>query len=80
MGKQLEPEIVFLQAENAVLRAMVGRFERDKSDLEIALETAVEHGDAVESQLEEINRLMQDEISSGLKNSMWPSNRHAMTP
>lgn len=63
MEKQLAPEIAILQAENAVLRAMVARVERDKQDLEIALETAVEHGDAVEAQLDEINRKMQDEIS-----------------
>lgn len=63
MEKQLASEITILMAENAMLRAMVGRFERDKQDLEIALETAVEHGDAVEAQLEEINRLMQEEIS-----------------
>lgn len=63
MEKQLASEITILKAENAMLRAMVGRFERDKQDLEIALETAVEHGDAVESQLDEINRQMQDEIS-----------------
>lgn len=63
MEMQRAPEIAILQAENAVLRAMVGRLERDKSDLEIALETAIEHGDAVESQLDEINRQMQDEIS-----------------
>ncbi len=63
MEKPLASEITILQAENAMLRAMVGRFERDKQDLEIALETAVEHGDAVESQLDEINRQMQEEIS-----------------
>lgn len=63
MEKPLATEIAVLQAENDLLRAMVARFERDKSDLEIALETAVEHGDAVESQLEGINRQMQAEIS-----------------
>jgi len=63
MEKQLAPEIAILQAENTLLRAMVDRFERDKSDLEIALETAVEHGDAVESQLEGINRQMQEEVA-----------------
>ena len=63
MDKLPSTEIITLQAENAALRSMMERLERDKQDLEIALETAVEHGDAVEFQLESINQLMQDEIS-----------------
>jgi diguanylate cyclase (GGDEF)-like protein len=57
------PEIALLQAENAAFRSRIELLERDKQDLEIALETAVEHGDAIESQLEENNRQMQEEVA-----------------
>lgn len=49
--------------EIAALHSRIAQLENDKQDLEIALETAVEHGDAIESQLEENNRKLQDEIS-----------------
>lgn len=63
---QLVDDIATLQAENDSLRAKLILSERDKSDLEIALETAVEHGDVVESLLEHKNLQLRDEIQDRL--------------
>ena len=44
------------------LTATVDRLQQERNDLEIALTTAVEHGDAIESQLEMANRQLQSEV------------------
>ncbi len=51
-----------LEAELAHLRARVAELERDKADLEIALTSAVEHGDVVETELYAANTILQSEI------------------
>lgn len=50
-------------AELDVLRLRVAALERERSDLEVALETAVEHGDAVEADMFELNRRLSAEIA-----------------
>ncbi len=44
------------------LRAEVERLERRCNDLEIALSTAIEHGDAVQQELEEANQQLHSEV------------------
>lgn len=51
-----------LKDELAALRATVALFEQDKSDLEIELQAAIEHGDAIEAELALANDQMRSEI------------------
>lgn len=48
------------------LTAIVQQLEQERSDLEIALITAVEHGDAIESQLEQANHQLRNEVRERL--------------
>lgn len=52
-----------LTAENARLRSRVEEMEQLITDLEISLETAVEHGDLIEDQLGAANTQLQEQIS-----------------
>lgn len=47
----------------AALNHTVDQLRQERDDLEIALTTAVEHGDAIESQLELANRQLQREVT-----------------
>lgn len=49
------------------LRRRVDVLERENNDLELALETAVEHGDAVESDLMDLNRRLETEIKDRIQ-------------
>ena len=49
------------RAENS-LQKLVKMINRQKEDLEIALSTAIEHGDAIEEQLFEVNRQLNAEV------------------
>lgn len=49
------------------LRRRVELLEHEKRDLEMALETAVEHGDAVESDLMDLNRRLENEIKERIQ-------------
>ena len=44
------------------LQRQLAKLERDRDDLEIALSTAIEHGDAIESQLALANEQLQGEV------------------
>ncbi|MFW5453441.1 diguanylate cyclase [Thioalkalivibrio sulfidiphilus] len=58
------PYIKVLDIEQTLteLNEMVSRLRQERDDLEIALTTAVEHGDAIEEQLETANRQLQNEV------------------
>lgn len=44
------------------LQARIAQLERDNRDLEIALSTAIEHGDMMQSELEQANQQLQEEV------------------
>jgi len=52
-----------MTAEVARLRATIEQLERDKTDLQIALQTTAEHGDAIERDLYEANQQLRVEIA-----------------
>lgn len=56
-----------LRLELAALRARVRTLEQDNSDLDIALMTAVEHGDAVENELAAINDRLRGEVADRMR-------------
>lgn len=56
-----------LRVELAELRARVQRLEQDNSDLDIALTTAVEHGDAIEDDLVAANSRLRGEIAERIR-------------
>jgi diguanylate cyclase (GGDEF)-like protein len=58
------PYVKVLDIEQTLtdLSATVDRLRQERDDLEIALTTAVEHGDAIEAQLETANRQLQAEV------------------
>lgn len=58
------PYVKVLDIEQTLseLNETVGRLRQEWDDLEIALTTAVEHGDAIEAQLETANRQLQAEV------------------
>ncbi len=55
------PQELLLEIES--LSQKVGQLEQDKLDLQIELETTIEHGDAIERQLCETNEQLQTEIA-----------------
>ncbi|AHE98570.1 GGDEF domain-containing protein [Thioalkalivibrio paradoxus] len=55
-------QVLDIEQTLAELNATVDRLRQERDDLEIALTTAVEHGDAIESQLEMANRQLQAEV------------------
>ncbi len=60
--KSKDAKIVALTEEIGRLKNKIENLEQNSSDLEIALETAVEHGDAVEDQLNSLNDKLLGEI------------------
>lgn len=58
------PYVKVLDIEQTLtdLTTMVDRLRTERDDLEIALTTAIEHGDAIEMQLEMANRQLQGEV------------------
>jgi signal transduction histidine kinase/CheY-like chemotaxis protein len=56
-----------LRDELAALRAKVARIEQDNSDLEIELQAAIEHGDAIEAELALANEQMRSEIAERIR-------------
>jgi diguanylate cyclase (GGDEF)-like protein len=61
-GKTPYIQVLDIEQTLADLSETVGRLRQERDDLEIALTTAVEHGDAIESQLETANRQLQGEV------------------
>ncbi len=59
--------ILRLRDELATLRATTAQLEQDKSDLEIELQAAIEHGDAIEAELAMANDQMRGEISERIR-------------
>jgi diguanylate cyclase (GGDEF)-like protein len=55
-------KVLDIEQSLAELSATVDRLRQERDDLEIALTTAVEHGDAIEQQLETANRQLQAEV------------------
>ncbi len=55
-------KVLDIEQTLADLNRTVDQLRQERDDLEIALTTAVEHGDAIESQLELANRQLQREI------------------
>lgn len=51
-----------LMDELITLRQQLAEIKEDRDDLEIALTTAIEHGDIIEHELESINARLKDEI------------------
>lgn len=62
------PYIKVLDFEQTLteLTSMLDTLRQERDDLEIALTTAIEHGDAIESQLELANRQLQNEVRERL--------------
>jgi diguanylate cyclase (GGDEF)-like protein len=56
-----------LQAEIAQLKERIVELEQEKSDLDIALATAVEHGDAIDADLSAINERLVQEVAERLR-------------
>ncbi len=59
-------KVLDLEQTLADLTAMVDQLQQERSDLEIALTTAIEHGDAIEAQLETANRQLKNEVRERL--------------
>ncbi|OOG25231.1 GGDEF domain-containing protein [Thioalkalivibrio denitrificans] len=55
-------QVLDIEQTLAELNATVEALRQERDDLEIALTTAVEHGDAIEQQLETANRQLQGEV------------------
>lgn len=60
MNMKFDPASLLLRIQT--LEAELAALKQDNSDLEIALMTAIEHGDAIESQLFEANRQLNREV------------------
>lgn len=56
-----------LRLELAALHERIRKLEQDNSDLDIALTTAVEHGDAIENQLAAINDRLRGEVADRMR-------------
>ncbi len=65
-GQSPYVKVLDIEQTLAELQAMVDQLQQERSDLEIALTTAIEHGDAIESQLEMANRQLQNEVRERL--------------
>ncbi|MCC5810518.1 MAG: diguanylate cyclase [Ectothiorhodospiraceae bacterium] len=61
-GKDPYVKVLDIEQTLAELNHTVDQLRQERDDLEIALTTAVEHGDAIESQLEMANRQLHREI------------------
>ncbi|MBX9634783.1 MAG: hypothetical protein K2X44_07350, partial [Magnetospirillum sp.] len=59
--------ILQLRDELGALRAVLARLEQEKSDLEIELQAAIEHGDAIEAELALANDQMRGEIAERIR-------------
>lgn len=59
--------ILQLRDEVGALRAELVRLEQEKSDLEIELQAAIEHGDAIEAELAFANEQMRGEIAERIR-------------
>ncbi|THF63454.1 GGDEF domain-containing protein [Pseudothauera rhizosphaerae] len=59
-------KVLDIEQTLAELQEMVDHLQQERNDLEIALTTAIEHGDAIESQLETANRQLQQEVRERL--------------
>lgn len=59
-------KVLDLEQTLAELTAMVDQLNQERCDLEIALTTAIEHGDAIEAQLETANRQLKNEVHERL--------------
>jgi len=62
VNKQLQQEIRDREKVEQTLQDLVKQVQQQKSDLEIALMTAIEHGDAIQEEVYEINRQLNAEI------------------
>ncbi len=62
VNNQLEKEVEERKRAESSLQKLVDIINRQKEDLEIALTTAIEHGDAIEEQLYEVNRQLNAEV------------------
>jgi len=56
-----------LRLEVAALQACIRMLEQDNSDLDIALTTAIEHGDAIENELAAINDRLRGEVAERMR-------------
>lgn len=56
VNTELSHEVQERRRAELTLRELVATITRQKEDLEIALMTAIEHGDAIEEQLQEVNK------------------------
>lgn len=62
-NRQLQFEIGERQRRQAALQSLLNVISRQKSDLEVILQTTIEHGDAVETELADLNQRLEAEIS-----------------
>ncbi|MGE5517709.1 MAG: response regulator [Bacteroidota bacterium] len=60
-------ELLLLRDELAAQRAVVANLEQQNSDLEIELQAAIEHGDAIEAELAFANEQMRGEIAERIR-------------
>lgn len=60
-------EVLLLRDELAALRATIANLEQQNSDLQIELQAAIEHGDAIEAELALANDQMRGEIAERIR-------------
>ena len=63
VNDRLQQEVEVRRRSEEKLRQLVGAIRRQKDDLEIALTTAIEHGDAIEEQLYDVNDQLNHEVA-----------------
>ncbi|MBD2663474.1 diguanylate cyclase [Richelia sinica FACHB-800] len=64
INQQLQLTISGYHQKYTTLQSVLDIISRQKADLEVILQTTVEHGDAVESQLESLNQKLKDEVQA----------------
>lgn len=64
VNDELSLEVQERRRAELSLRELIVTISRQKEDLEIALSTAIEHGDAIEEQLQEVNRELKTHLGA----------------
>ncbi|WP_019501422.1 diguanylate cyclase [Pseudanabaena sp. PCC 6802] len=62
VNQQLQAEILQRQQKEAILQSILEIVSRQKADLEVILQTTVEHSDTIEAQLYVLNQQLQHEV------------------
>lgn len=62
VNQQLQAEILQRQQKESILQSILEIVSRQKADLEVILQTTVEHSDTIEAQLYVLNQQLQHEV------------------